>query len=384
MNNAAVVAGFVPLVDAAPLIAAHEMSFAANHGLRLRLVRQPSWASLRDHLNLGHLDCAHTLAPLPIATVLGIGQVQVPLIAPLVLSRGGNAITVSAALAQRMRKAAGKSIYGASVSASALRKVIADSSNTLTFGMVHPHSGHNYEIRYWLAAAGIHPDRDVRLVPIPPPLMVESLRAGQVDGFCVGEPWNSVAVHQGFGEIVATKAEIFPHAVEKVLALPATAEQDAGRLDALIACLHDAALWCDVPGNRAVLAELLSRREYLNLPSAMIEQSLAGRIPGVQREPVEDFLYFARYGGGRPRTEEALWLFAQMRRWGQVPDDSRLEASAAGVFRPDLFDAIVPAEPTSGGIRACDGVDFDAADVSVYLERFEISTPYLAAHDSGG
>lgn len=379
-----IVAGFVPLVDAAPLIAAHEMGFAAGTGFSLKLAKQSSWASLRDHLNLGHLDCAHTLGPLPIATVLGIGQVQVPLIVPMALSRGGNAITVSSALAGRMRAATGEPIFGAQASAVALRSVIAESTELLTLGMVHPHSGHNFEIRYWLAAAGIHPDRDVRLVPIPPPLMVESLRAGQVDAFCVGEPWSSVAVHQGLGEIVATKAEIFPRGLEKVLALPAKAERDPERLNALIACLHEAARWCDEPDNHAALAEVLSRRDYLNLPPAMIEQSLAGRMPGLDKSPVDDFLYFARDGGGRARTEEALWLFAQMRRWGQVPDDAALASTAARVFRPDLFDAAVAGAPAANGIAACDGVAFDATRISEYLERFSISTPYVIARDLGG
>jgi len=376
-----VIAGFVPLVDAAPLIAAHEKGFVQEAGLKLRLVRQPSWASLRDHLNLGHLDCGHTLSPLPIATVLGIGQVRAPLIVPMVLSRGGNAITVSTALAERMRKAGGKSIDGAANSARALARVVESSSEMLTLGMVYPYSGHNFEIRYWLAAAGIHPDKDVRLVAIPPPLMVESLRAGQVDGFCVGEPWNSVAVHQGFGEIVATKAEIFPRGIEKVLAVPARAASDRRRLDALILSVHRAALWCDDRANRGELAEILSQRDYLNLPAAMLAQSLAGEIPGVRSRP-DDFLYFGRDGAGRPRIEEALWLFAQMRRWGQLPGSPELETIVREVFRPELFDAAVGESPLTESITAYDGVRFDGSSVVDYLARFTLSTPFDFAHDS--
>ena len=379
-----IVAGFVPLVDAAPLIAAHEKKFCEQAGLKMRLARQPSWASLRDHLNLGHLDCAHTLSPLPLATVLGVGQVRAPLIVPLVLSRGGNAITVSTSLAQKMRATTGRSVYGARSSAQALARVIAQSAEMLTLGMVYPYSGHNFEIRYWLASAGIHPDRDVRLVAVPPPLMVESLRAGQVDGFCVGEPWNSVAVHQGFGEIVTTKSEIFPHGVEKVLALPASAEKDRGRLNALIACLHAAAVWCDDPANRGELAELLSQREYLNLPSAMIEQALVGDMPGVRERRDPDFLYFSKRGAGRPQTEEAVWLYAQMLRWGQLPDSPEFLPAVQSTFRPDLFDAAVGHDEAAPIISACDGAYFDAADLTHYLSGFELSTPFAFAPDSSG
>lgn len=376
-------AGFVPLVDAAPLIVALEKGFAQQAGIKLRLSSQPSWASLRDHLNLGHLDCAHTLAPLPIATVLGIGQVRSQLIVPLVMSRGGNAITVSATLAKRMRELADGDIKGAAASAAALARVIADSDEILTLGMVYPYSGHNFEMRYWLASAGIHPDKDVRLVPIPPPLMVESLRAGQVDGFCVGEPWNSVAVHQGCGEIVATKSEIFPHGIEKVLALRAAAEADPAPLAALLQSLHAAAQWCDETGNHEELAAILSRREYLNLPPALVAQSLDGRMPGLHAGANEDFVYFARNGAGRPRKSDALWLYAQMRRWGQVPDTAGFEAAVQDIFRPDLFDAAIAADSAAGAIVACDGIEFTGGDVRDYLAQFSLSTPFTLAPDSG-
>src|SRR5690606_22223823 len=147
-----------------------------------------------------------------------------------------------------------------------------------TFGMVFPFSSHNFDLRYWLAAAGIHPDRDVRLVSIPPPLMVESLRAGHIDGFCVGEPWGSVAVARGIGRIVAVKSRLMPHAVEKVLAVRAGFEAREDTLEALLHALSAAAAWADAPGNRAALAEMLARPEYLDISPELIEPALDGRL----------------------------------------------------------------------------------------------------------
>jgi hypothetical protein len=140
-------------------------------------------------------------------------------------------------------------------------------------------------------------------------------------------------------------------------------------------------LWCDDRANRAELAEILSQRDYLNLPAAMLAQSLAGEIPGVRSRP-EDFLCFGSDGAGRPRIEEALWLFAQMRRWGQLPDAPELEAAVRAVFRPDLFDAAVGESAPPQSITACDGIQFDGSSVSDYLGRFELSTPFVFARDA--
>jgi NitT/TauT family transport system ATP-binding protein len=362
-------------------VAAREKSFAEDRGIDLRLIKQPSWASLRDHLNLGHIDCAHALAPLPLASVLGIGQVHANTCVPFVLGRGGNAITIAKSLADEMRAAAGgERLSGAAERGAALAKVVKSRSKPLTFAMVYPFSSHNYEIRYWLAAAGIHPDQDVRLVAIPPPLMVESLRAGHVDGFCVGEPWNSLAADQALGEIIVSKPEIFPHGIEKVLAVPEAMLSNRPRLTALLKSLYSAAQWCDRPENHEELAVILSRPEYLGIGPELSLQALRGTLPisGTNANP--DFLYFARFDANRPRVEEALWLYAQMRRWGQLPADDDAERSVARVFRSDVFDAIFGASDESQPrrIAASDAIDFDGLSVSTYLDRFTLSTSYVS------
>jgi len=374
-------AGFVPLVDAAPLVAAAERGFAAEQGIVLKLVRQASWALLRDHLNLGHLDCAQALAPLPIAAALGIGQVRADMAVPLVLSRGGNAITLSCQLTGEIRAAnGGTSPADARAWARALAIAIRQRKTPLTLAMVYPFSGHNFEIRYWLAAAGIHPDRDLRLIAIPPPLMVESLRAGQIDGFSVGAPWNSLAAAQGVGEIVATKFEIFPHGIEKVLAVPTSLLDDGATTAALIRALVAAAEWCDRSENHADLADLLSRPEYLGIDPALSLRALSAQLPKANGQPDPEYLYFSRFDANRPRREEALWIYAQMRRWGQVPADAAAEKKAAAVYRPDVYAAALdlPVEETPTMISAFDRVNFDGSSISAYLQLFDIATPFGA------
>jgi len=383
MMGRTVLAGFVPLVDSAVLVAAKEFGFGQAHDLDLQLVKQPSWASLRDHLNLGHFDCAHALAPLPIASAFGIGQVEANTGVPFVLGRGGNAITVSGALADALRRSCETIPSNSQEWGRALASIVAQRKKQLTLAMVYPFSGHNFELRYWLASAGIHPDRDVRIVAIPPPLMVESLRAGHVDGFCVGEPWNSLAVTQGVGEIIVSKSEIFPRGIEKVLALPATTLRDESLVSHLLLSLYAAAIWCDDPLHHAALADVLARDTYLDIEPELAMCGLSGRLPtsdgSVAHDP--DFLYFSRHNANRPNRADALWIYAQMCRWGQLPASRDAEDIAARVFRPDIFDTMLGSDATqkSPPITACDGYVFDASRVDSYVASCELQTRFVAA-----
>lgn len=380
---------FVPLVDCAVLVAAREIGFAAERGLALELVREPSWASLRDHLNLGFVDAAHALAPLPIAAALGAGQVTFDAMVPFVLGRGGNAITVSRALGEELRQVAGAEPRGPEGSAAALAAVVRRRRTPLTLAMVYPFSGHNFELRYWLAAGGVHPDRDVRLVSIPPPLMVASLRAGHVDGFCVGEPWNGLAAAEGIGEILVTKSQIFPRGVEKVLAVPGSMETEPDLLRRLLEALDAAARWADAPDNHPRLAALLARSEYLDVPESLIRGALSGRPGGdaARSDAAADpeFLYFHRHAANVPRAEEALWLYAQMLRWGQLRLDEHDAGRAAAVYREDLYWRCLGREPggeaafAPAAAAAFDGVRFDARDIRAYVERFRLRTPFVGS-----
>jgi ABC-type nitrate/sulfonate/bicarbonate transport system substrate-binding protein len=376
-----VVASFVPLVDSAVLVAAREEGFAAAADLELVLVKEPSWASLRDHLSLGHVDCAHALSPLPVALTLGVGHLQVDCIAPFVLGRGGNAVTVSNRLFAEMHaRTPTDALVDATAAGRALVAVARQRASPLTLGMVFPFSNHNFDLRYWLAASGIHPDRDVRLVAIPPPLMVESLQAGLVDGFCVGEPWNSLAVAQGLGSIVVTQSQLFPRAAEKVLAMRAAFAQRPLTLTKLLRALDAAAAWADDPANRAALASYLARPAYLDLPQEIIAAALGGRLNVGTRAEIHapDFLYFHRHAANLPREADGLWAYAQMVRWGQLAANQRAERAAARVFASDLYrGSVEQAIDAASGPPPFDGIQFAATDVRAYLERFEVHTPFI-------
>ena len=218
--------GFIPLADATVLLVAVDKGFTAQEGLDVELVREVSWSNIRDKLNIGLFDAAHLIAPVAIASSLGLGHIKVPIIAPFGLGVNGNAITVSPALHAAIAGAAEGNIHDPMVSAHALARVVAArkarGEEPLTFGMTFPFSTHNYHLRFWMAAGGVDPDEDVRMVVLPPPYMVESLQNKHVDAFCVGAPWNSVAVDLGIGHILHFVSDILERAAEKVLAVRQT------------------------------------------------------------------------------------------------------------------------------------------------------------------
>jgi NitT/TauT family transport system ATP-binding protein len=378
-----ILAAFVPLVDCAVLVAAREGGFAAAEGLELDLVREPSWASLRDHLALGHVDCAHALAPLPVALRLGVGYMQVECSVPFVLSRGGNAITLATSLFEQMQTHAGPLAFadGPMAAARALAVVARQRSAPLTLGVVFPFSNHNFDLRYWLAAAGLHPDRDVRLVAIPPPLMVEALGLGLVDGFCVGEPWNTLAVTRGLGCIAATQSQLFPHSVEKVLAVSGAFEAKVDRMVRLLRALRAAAAWADDPANHAALAALLALPNYLGVAAELVEAALRGRLSlgGGRVASDPDFLYFYRNAANRPEAIHGHWAYAQMVRWGQVAPSAAAEAAAARGFREDIYERCLPGSAPAELVRpAFDGIAFSNANLADYARQFAIATPHTA------
>src|SRR2546423_318003 len=215
--------GFIPLAGATALLIAVDKGFCAAEGLDVELVREVSWSNVRDKLNIGLFDAAHLIAPVAIASSLGLGHIKMPIVAPFGLGVNGNAITVAPALHAALRHAAEGDMVDPMVSARALARVVArrkaKGEEPLTFGMTFPFSTHNYHLRFWMAAGGVDPDEDVRLVVLPPPYMVDSLANGHVDGFCVGAPWNSVAVDLGVGFILHFVSEILLRAAEKVLAM---------------------------------------------------------------------------------------------------------------------------------------------------------------------
>src|SRR3954454_5454509 len=182
-----ITAGFIPLTDSLLLVTAFEKGFARAEGMDLALIKESSWANIRDRIAVGHFDVPHMLAPMPLAANLGLTPIHVPVVAPMALGLGGNAVTVSTALWDRMKAVGAPETLEAAPVGAALAGVVEASVEKLRLAVVHPYSGHNYELRYWLAASGIDPDRQVEIVILPPPLMADALTAGRIDGYCVGE-----------------------------------------------------------------------------------------------------------------------------------------------------------------------------------------------------
>jgi two-component system, oxyanion-binding sensor len=385
MSEAKLRIGFIPLADAAALIVAADKGFCADEGLDVELVREVSWSNVRDKLNIGHFDAAHLIAPVAIASSLGLGHIKVPIIAPFCLGVNGNAITVSPALHAALSEAAeGGDIHDPMVSARALARLVAarkaHGEAPLTFGMTFPFSTHNYHLRFWMAAGGVDPDEDVRLVVLPPPYMVESLQNGHVDGFCVGAPWNSVAVDLGIGHILHFNSELFARAAEKFLGVRQRwADENPAVLVRLLRALQRAADFAEREENRAEVAGILAAGNRVGVAAEVIRRTLDGRLKVSSGDYRTDprYLLVGREGAARPDPAQAAWLYAQMVRWGQAPLSSAMLAAAKSVCRPDLFDAAstapspAPASPADG-IGAFTGPAFDPDDVEAHLSAWTI------------
>lgn len=354
--------GFLPLVDACLPILAHEHGFAEDEGISLHLVKDMSWATVLDRLLYGHTDAAHMVTPLAIATTLGRGRPAQPLSVPFVLGLNGNAITVTPELAMRIKPAAGLGQpYQVGVALAEVAKERAIAGRPLRFGVVHRYSSHNYMLRYWLAACGIVPDRDVEITTIAPPFCADALEQGEVDGICVGEPWNSVAVERGAGEIVLATAQIWQRGVEKVLALrEPVLRARRPAIEALIRALRRAGAHFIDPANWEINSVILAKPAYLDGNATLIRHAISDRLllaRGRALDHFPNFMFQYREAANFPWISQAEWLYTQMVRWEGMPFDAGDAAKAAGIFRPDVYRSalIGTAEPLPNASSKVEG-----------------------------
>ncbi|WP_189621264.1 ABC transporter substrate-binding protein [Novosphingobium colocasiae] len=354
--------GFLPLVDACLPILAHEHGFAEDEGIALRLVKDMSWATVLDRLLYGHSDAAHMIAPLAIATTLGRGRPAQPLSVPFVLGLNGNAITLRPELARQVRPEG--HIGDPFKVGAALRTIVAErkaAGRPLTFGVVHRYSSHNYMLRYWLAACGVKPDEDVEITTVPPPFCADALAQGEVDGICVGEPWNSVAVEQGAGEIILATSQIWRRGVEKVLALrEPVLDEKRDQVQRLIRALCKAAAHFVDPVNSAQNAAILARAEYLDGSAVLIQRAIADQMLIARGGAVveyPDFMFQYREAANFPWVSQAEWLYTQMVRWDGMAFDGEDAARAGRVFRPDVYRSALlgTGEPLPGASSKVEG-----------------------------
>ena len=337
--------GFLPLADSAPIIMAKERGAFEKFGLNVTLVKVSSWARMRDMLVVGDIQGAHMLAPMVLASAMGLEPGTTPFTTALALNMNGNAITVSNALYASMYNANPEAMRERPITARALRDVVEARSLAgqapLTFAMVYPFSSHNYQLRYWLAAAGLHPDRDVRLVVVPPPKVMEYMQAGIIDGYCVGEPWNSEAVEAGVGTTLITSHELMGLAPEKVFAVcQSWADENPNIYRAVLGAILETSKWLSSQNAMEETASTLSGHAYIGVPAKRILPALCGTRRQTAGDIVlnmPDFNVFYRYAANFPWRSHASWFLTQMYRWGQVAGPVNFTEVIEQAYRPDIF-----------------------------------------------
>jgi nitrate/nitrite transport system substrate-binding protein len=410
--------GFIKLTDMAPIAIAYENGYFEDEGLFVKIEAQANWKVLLDGVIDGRLDGAHMLAGQPIAATMGYGT-KANIITPFSMDLNGNAITVSNEIWKQMKPNIPKMADGRPVhpiKADALKPVVEkykDEGKPFNMGMVFPVSTHNYELRYWLAAGGLHPgyyaphkgdtsgkiDADVLLSVTPPPQMPSTLEAGTILGYCVGEPWNQQAVFKGIGVPVVTDYEIWKNNPEKVFGISEEfAKKNPNTTIRLTRALIRAAMWLDANNNanRPAAVKILSQSNYVGADYNVIANSMTGTFEyekGDKRD-VPDFNVFFRYNATYPYYSDAIWYLTQMRRWGQISDDKSDEwykDLAKKVYRPDIYKKAVkslikekladakdfPDFETEDGFRDpqthfIDDIVYDGNTPNAYLEKFAI------------
>ncbi len=328
--------GFVRLTDAAVLIAALEMGFAAEEGIALDLRREASWSSIRDKVGLGAYPVAHMLSPMPIWMSAGLAPMPGKVCAPFVLGRNGNTLTATPEVAAELFER-GAILGDAASLGAAFRAVVL--GRRLKCGVPFPHSMHLLQLQRFLREARVPQDR-ISLTIAPPPVLPDVLRAGEVDVFMVGEPWGTLAVERGDAVILLAGADMGETAPEKVLGVREDwAEAQPDTLRALLRGLYRAARWVADPDARGTLAEILSSPRYLDIAAELLEPALRGTLfaDGNGRTISHPRLIaLGRDDVSRPRRAEALWIAGEAAAgWGLTVEQSR--GLAAECFRPDLY-----------------------------------------------
>lgn len=381
--------GFIKLTDMAPIAIAYEKGFFEDEGLYVTIEAQANWKVLLDGVIDGRLDGAHMLAGQPLAATMGFGT-KANIITPFSMDLNGNGITVSNEIWAQMKPNIPKMADGRPlhpIKADALKPVVEkfqSEGKPFNMGMVFPVSTHNYELRYWLAAGGIHPgfyaphkgdtsgqiDADALLSVTPPPQMPSTMEAGTIYGYCVGEPWNQQAVFKNIGVPVVTDYEIWKNNPEKVFGI--TEEfynKYPNTTIRLTRALIRAAQWLDANdnANRPEAVKILSQSNYVGADYEVIANSMTGTFEYEKgdKRPVEDFNVFFRYNATYPYYSDAIWYLTQMRRWGQISEDKSDEwykELAAKVYRPDIYEKAALSLVDEALVKLQDFPDFESED----------------------
>jgi nitrate/nitrite transport system substrate-binding protein len=325
--------GIIALTDCAPIVIAHELGYFKKFGINSTISKEASWAVIRDKLTLGENHATHMLLGMPLASTMGLaGSPVKPMVIPWLLNRNGQAITLNNKL-----KAVGARTPAQIKPLAERAKAAGD---PLTFAMTFPPGTHAMWLRYWLASGGIHPDRDVNLITIPPPQMVANMKVDKMDGFCVGEPWNNRAIEDGIGFTAVTTQQIWKDHPEKVCAFTEEfAAKNPRTVKATLKALALASADLDKMENRPKFAEIIARPSYINCPPATILERLLGKYEygdgRVEQDPA--YMIFANRGCSYPHQIYAQWWLTQFRRWGMAKSAPDYAGVAKRVMRSDLY-----------------------------------------------
>lgn len=368
--------GMIALTDCSSIVMAHELGLFKKHGIESTVSKEASWAVIRDRLNLGENQATHMLLGMPYASTLGLlGSPKKPMVIPFGLNRNGQAITLN------------KELRDKGVRKPQDLKPLADEAKKngtpLTFAMTFPPGTHAMWMRYWLGSGGIHPDKDVTLITIPPPQMVANMKVGKMQGFCVGEPWNARAIADDIGFTVITTQKLWKDHPEKALAFTEEfAEKNPKTVKAILRAVTEASQYIDKLDNRPNVAEVVSRPQYINCEPGVILGRLLGRYDYGNGESEQDpnYMTFFDRNTNFPWKSHGLWWISQFRRWGMVGGDVDYTGTVARVHRPDIYREAVKdmgIEVPSEDLRKetlFDGIEFDPADPEKYAKSFAINS----------
>uniref|UniRef100_E6QSX7 Nitrate transporter component n=1 Tax=mine drainage metagenome TaxID=410659 RepID=E6QSX7_9ZZZZ len=364
--------GYMPLTDCASVVIASVMKFDEKFGIKIILSKEASWSSVRDKLLNGTLHAAHVLYGLIYGVHMGIGGQKKDMSVLMTLNNNGQGITLSNQLKDQ----------GVTEGRS-LKKLLGNEKRDYTFAQTFPTGTHAMWLYYWLAHYGIHPLNDVKMITVPPPLMVAQMRMANMDGFCVGEPWNNRAIYDKIGFTAATTQDIWPDHPEKVLGCTAEfSQQYPNTSRALIMSLLEASRYIDVMSNRHKVSEIIADKAYLDCPVEVIDQRMAGKYEDGLGRQWDDPHYMKFYNEGMvnfPYLSDGMWFLTQHKRWGLLKEDPDYLAVARQINQIELYQQAaseinVPVpKATMRTSTLMDGKVWDGSNPKDYAASFGIS-----------
>lgn len=363
--------GFIPLTDCAPIVVAAEMGFDKKYGIKIIPSKEASWAGVRDKVVNGELHAAHVLYGLVYGVQMGIGGKQKDMAILMALNHNGQGITLSNQLKDK-GVTDGKS----------LKRVMENENRDFTFAQTFPTGTHAMWLNYWLAASGIDPVKDVKNIVVPPPQMVANMRIGNMDGYCVGEPWNARAIYDKVGYTIATSQDIWADHPEKVLGTTAEfVAKNPNTARALMMAILEASKYIDATANRAKVAELISGKAYVNAPKEVILGRFLGDYDNGNGKKWKDANFMKFYDDGKvpfPYLSDGMWFLTQHKRWGMLKSDPDYLAVAKKVNQIDLYSQAasqvgvsVPKDAMRTS-KLMDGVVWDGKNPAAYAAGFKI------------